>query len=432
MKKILLLALCCLCCTTLLQSCMGEEPLNMECDILDITIDDGGEGIFYNNADAHMSISAHTLTYTRDTLSFITRIDAQIQAYAVQLAVTEGATIFLHDAPYTPGATLDASRFEPFTNGTKVDFSQGIRVFRIVSEDKAWNRDYYVRIMPRKATGGDLFFDFNTYELDPANSQKFYIWPVTDENARNSLFQTSIYWCNGNPGFKLSKSSAKPDEYPSVPALGEGPDGSDCVLMTTRDTGSFGIMVGLRMAPGSMFNGSFDVANALKNALKATLFGAPFNHKPVRMSFDAKFVPGPNYQDKDGTKVEGLVDEPDAYICFFRNTDAQGNPVVIDGNDVLTNPNIIGMARLPHNYSEQINVHGNHDLPGNAPIHSLGAEWKHVVLDLQYTQDVDPTVLANMGYSMYIGFSSSWQGGFFEGALDSRYWIDNLRVECEE
>lgn len=422
MKHLLLSLLCGLGAMLLLHSCMGDEPLNMECDLLSITIDTEGQDVFYNTEDASMSIDGKTLTYTQDTLTFITRIDATIGAFPVSINYTDGATPYLYEG----------ESMKPFANGSRVDFSQGDRHFRIVSEDAAWHRDYFVRVVHRNITGGDMLFDFNTYELDPQNSKKFYIWPATDENAKNGLFQQSLYWCNGNPGYKLSKSTAPADDYPSTPAVGEGPDGSDCVKMETKDTGAFGKMVGLLMAPGSMFNGSFDVANALKNALKATLFGSPFNHKPTRLSFDAKYVPGTKYQDNKGKEVAGLIDEPDAYVVLFRNTDAAGNKVVIDGNDVLTNPNIVAMGRLPHNYSDGLNAHGSHDLPSGTPIHGLTAEWQHVTLDIHYTADIDPQVLANMGYSLYIGFSSSWQGGYFEGSIGSKFWIDNVRLECEE
>lgn len=406
----------------LLHSCMGDEPLNMECDLLSITIDTEGQNVFYNEGDASMSIDGKTLTYTQDTLTFITRIDATIGIFPVKISYTEGATPYLYEG----------TDKKPFSNGTKVDFSQGDRHFVIISEDGAWHRDYFVRVVHRNVTGGDMFFDFNTYELDPQNSKKFFIWPATDENAKNGLFQQNPYWCNGNPGYKLSKSTAPASEYPSTPAYDEGPDGSDCVKMETKDTGPFGKMVGLLMASGSMFNGSFDVANALKDALKATLFSSPFSHKPMSLSFDAKYEPGSAYQDSKGKPVTGFIDEPDAYMVMYRNTDAEGKKIVIDGNNVLTDPNIVAVTRLPHHRSETLNAHGSYDQPSNSPIHGVTSEWKHFQLNMEYLQEIDPEILANMGYSLAIGFSSSWQGAYFEGSIGSKFWIDNVRVECGE
>lgn len=427
MKNFIFAALCSFSAAVSLSSCIAEEPLNMECDITSIKVD--ASEIFYNAGDELLSIEHETMTYPQDTLVFITRIDANIGAYPVSLESTEGSTAYLCDVVSN---TYSDDQFKPFTNGDIVDFSQGDRVFRIVSQDKAWHRDYFVRVVRRKATGGDMLFDFNTYILDPQYAQKFYIWEATDENAFNGLFQASPYWCNGNPGYKLCKSSAKPEDYPSSPEYGGGPDGSDCVKMETKDTGSFGKMAGLLMASGSMFNGTFDVANALKNALKATKFSTPFTHKPVSMSFDAKFEAGDKYQDSKGKLVEGLVDEPDAYIVMYRNTDADGNKIIIDGNNVLNDPSIVGLARLPHNYSATLNVHGTHDLPGNNPIHGVTSEWQHFTLVMQYSEEIDPVLLENNGYNLCIGFSSSWQGAYFEGAVGTKFWIDNVRVECEE
>ena len=41
-------------------------------------------------------------------------------------------------------------------------------------------------------------------------------------------------------------------------------------------------MVNMRIAAGNLFIGTFDVANALKDAMAATRFGLPFNKKPLR------------------------------------------------------------------------------------------------------------------------------------------------------
>lgn len=409
--------------TMLLHSCISEEPLNMECDITSITLNiDDPTTVFYNAADASKSISELSLTYTQDTITFITRIDANIGSFPVTLNYTEGATPYL----YTSETTSDV-----FKNGSSVDFSDGTRHFRIVSQDEAWHRDYFVKIVHRNKTGGDMLFDFSEYLLDPQNSEKFYIWPATDENAVNGFMQGDIYWKNGNPGYKLSKSTAKPNEYPTVPAVGAGPDGSDCVKMETMDTGSFGKMVGLLMASGSMFTGSFDVANALKNALKATVFGRPFAHKPIRFSFDMKYEPAANFQNSKGEFLSNVVDEPDAYLCVYRINDINGKPTVINGANVVSSENIVGMARLPHNTIK--NADGSiSDLPSNTPIHGVEKTWTHVVLDVNYTEEIDLQLLANMGYGMYIGFASSWQGAYFEGAIGSKCWIDNVRVECAE
>lgn len=410
--------------TALVVSCESGEPLNMECDITSISLDMSNPlDVFYAADNARKSIDEQTLTYTEDTITFICRTDCEIGAVPVTLSVTDGAVAY-HYGEHGENA--------PFTNGTAVDFSnEQIQHFHIVSQDGAWFRDYFVRVVHRMVTGGDMTFTFEEYTLDPSNSYKFYIWPAVDENAVNGLFQGDPYWKNGNPGYKLSKSSAPADDYPTVPVPGGGPDGSDCIKMETKDTGGFGKMVGYLMAAGSLFNGSFDVANALKNARKATLFGSPFAHKPIRLNVDMRYEPAANYQDKNGVIHPELVDEPDAYIVVYKNTDENGKSVRLDGDDVLTNPYIVGIARMAHHV--ETDAQGvRHDIPGNNPIHGLTSEWKRFRYDVEYFEELDPERLANMGYSMVVGFCSSWQGGYFEGAIGSKLFIDNVFVECEE
>ena len=177
---------------------------------------------------------------------------------------------------------------------------------------------------------GDDFIikeDFESYYLD--SSGKYYVWDVPS-------FFTDGTWKSGNPGFKISKSSAQPMDYPSVPVAGGGPDGSDCVKLETCDTGPFGKMSNMRIASGSMFNGSFDVGKALKDPLGATLFGSPFAYKPIQMSVWLRYERGDVYQNKAGETIEDVWDEPDAYVVFYRNEDAEGNKVQLDGNDVLS------------------------------------------------------------------------------------------------
>jgi hypothetical protein len=62
-----------------------------------------------------------------------------------------------------------------------------------------------------------------------------------------------------------------------------GVNGGKCVKLTTKDTGSFGSMVKMYIAAGNLFVGSFEVGQALNNAMKATHFGFPFFYYPLKL-----------------------------------------------------------------------------------------------------------------------------------------------------
>lgn len=407
MKHNSLLSLAALAAAGGMTSCISEEPLNMECDIEQAQLlPSDVSSLFYHDFDAHVSVPS-----TSDSICFVAKPHASVGQIPLQLTLTPGARAYR------------AGESTPWQNGTALDFSHGQEQrFRVVSEDGEWERQYRIMVRNEKATTTQtLHFSFDDYALNSAG--KYYEWQAEGEAANIWL---DGKWKNGNPGYSIPRTSAQPMEYPSVPVPGGGPDGSDCVKLETCDTGSFGAMVNMRIASGSMFNGIFDLTYALKDALVATRFGSPFKHKPVRVSCWLKFEPGERFQDKRAQTVEGVVDEPDFYAGIYRNTDAEGNAYMLNGYDVITSPQIVGFARIPHHYTAD----GADQLSGE-PIHGITGEWQKVTLELQYNEELDPVLLENNGYSLYIGFSSSWQGAYFQGAVGSKLWIDELEVECE-
>ena len=391
--------------TLFLASCIQKELPNTECDIEAISLHvDRPLDFFYHDYD-----TMRTVLSTETNIIFNVRSYAEVHSIPTTIRITEGATAYL---------LAEYGTYVPFVNGSSLDYTDDrLQEFRIVSEDKAWSRDYIVYIAHDKPSEGNLNIGFERYYLDATG--KYYIWDAPD------IF-TDGQWKNGNPGFKISKSSAKPMDYPSTPVVGGGPDGSDCVKLETCDTGPFGRMVDMRLASGSMFNGIFDVSNALKDPLKATMFGSPFTHKPVQLRIWVRWEPGSTYQNRAGNPVEGIIDEPDVYVVLYRNEDEYGNKVQPDGNDMLTNPYIVGKGRLPHNFDAE-----GKDLPGDHPIHGLTNEWQEVIIPIEYTTELDAELLKNKGYSIIISIASSWQGGFFEGAIGSKLFIDNLQILCE-
>ena len=389
-KKLFLFFLACAAFT----SCIQEEPLNSECDIeaCRVVLDDP-MAVFYAEADAECSvISVDTMItfYTRETIN-----RDLLKSVAVQLQLTEGATV-------SP------------ENGSVQDFSgEGVR-YTVTSQDGQWKRRYLVRFLPKESLNPK--FDFESVELEPAK-QKYFQWFAFDNSgARQDL------WATGNSGFALSRSSAKPMEYPTVPwddVVGEaqGVSGSTkAVKLETCNTGSFGAMVNMRLAAGNLFLGTFDTANALVDAMAATRFGVPVNRFPVRFRGYYKFKPGEKFQNRQGKTVEGQVDAPDAYAVLYRNTDKNGNRITLQGDDVLTHANIVAMARVEnflHTGVEQ------------------GDPWKYFDLKLEYKEEKDYELLYNYGYNLTVVFSSSVKGAEFEGAIGSVLLVDEAEIVFE-
>lgn len=373
-------------CALLATSCIKDEPLNSECDIEVCKVHhEASDTIFYALSDTLQKVSS-----VDTVINFYTRSRINPQDLS-QVRVT---------FDLTPGATITPA------SGSVQDFSQGGVVYTVVSEDKLWSRTYKVRFLPRAVLNPD--FDFENVELEQPR-ERFYIWFAYDQNQKRQDL-----WATGNSGFALSRSSAKPHEYPSV-MLEQGVSGKG-VKLETCSTGAFGAMVNMRIAAGNLFLGSFDTQNALKDAMKATRFGVPVNRKPVRFTGYYKFQPGEKFQDRYGIEVPGRVDAPDAYAVLYKNTDESGQPVTLYGDDVLTNENIVAIARVP-----EFRITGVADT----------CDWEYFDLPLEYKQELDMVRLSNLGYNLAVVFTSSIEGATFCGAVGSTLLIDESAIIYE-
>ena len=365
-----------------LQSCFKDEPLNAECDIEQAYIHtDNPEEVFFNATDTIVNVP-----YDASQIVFNVRRHADVAALALHFRLTEGATIVPE-------------------NGSVQDFSAGPVTYTVTSEDGQWNRTYMVSVNKVSTiTETEIAIDFENYELEP-EKKKYYIW-------HNVLGDGSLGndWATGNPGFRISMSTAKPDQFPTTP-LAEGLDGA-ALKLETKDTGPFGKMAKILLAAGNMFLGTFDLTNAIMEPLAATRFGIPFDKKPIKLTGYYQYKPGDKYQNKEGKTVEGKTDIGNIYAVLYRNHDSEGNAIVLHGDDVKTNSNIVALADLE--------------------ITTTTTEWTPFEFEFNYLSDIDMDLLENRGYNITVVFSSSKDGAFFEGAIGSCLKVDKVRLICEE
>lgn len=364
-----------------LTSCFKDEPLNAECDIEQAYVHtDNPSEIFFAASDTLVNVpSDHT------NIIFNVKAGADLTQMAPIFKLTEGATI------------------EP-ANGSAHDFSNGKSVtYKVTSQDGQWNRTYMVSFKVQNSIGK---YDFENFRLTKESAGgEYYEW--SDLNTEGEWMGN---WATGNPGFNISMSSAGAYDYPTAP-YADGYYGS-AVKLETRSTGPLGEIVNKRIAAGNLFIGNFDVGKALSSTLKATNFGLPFDRKPLRFTGYYKYAPGSKLMDKDGNEITGKTDQGDIYAVFYRNHDSNGKPVMLYGDDVLTNSNIVAIARLPE-------VKGTDG-------------WTQFNVDFEYTDEVDPAELANRGYNLAVVFSSSIDGASFCGAIGSTLIVDEVEVVCEE
>lgn len=379
MKFINILLAITLCCS--LASCFKDEPLNAECDIEQAYVHtDNPSETFFSASDTLLSVPSELTSIT-----FNVKVGADLSSMAPMFKLTEGATI------------------EP-ASGSAHDFSDGKSVtYKVTSQDGQWSRTYVVAFRAQSSVGKHDFENFRV--VSGSAGGEYYEWSDLDNDG-----EWMGNWATGNPGFNISMSSAGAYEYPTAP-YSDGYYGS-AVKLETRSTGPLGAMVNMRIAAGNLFIGYFDVSKALTNTLKATNFGLPFDRKPLRFTGYYQYTPGDELQDKYGNVISGMTDQGDIYAVFYRNHDSDGNSVMLYGDDVLTNSNIVAIARL----GEVKATDG----------------WTSFDVNFEYTDEIDPAELANRGYNLTVVFSSSIDGAAFCGAIGSTLIVDEVEIVCEE
>ena len=373
-----------LCCMMLLinTSCFGDEPKGCEADIETVTLHvDCPDQFFFQATD-----SLKVVLSTDSVITFAVHNNTDVSALSPLLTLSPGATV------------------EP-ASGSTHDFTSGPVLYTVTSQDGKWQRHYRVYVVPTSFTVADtLYYDFEHYELETGTGRQcFYTW-------HNLLPDGTLGtdWSTANDGFRISMSSAKPEDYPTTPLV-NGYDGAAVCLMT-KDTGPFGRMANKRLAAGNMFLGTFDIRIAMSDHLHATRFGIPFTARPDRFMGYYTFEPGETVQDFYGNPIDGRIDSAAVYAVFYRNHDASGNEVVLYGDNVLSSDLIVAVANMGYVRPT--------------------SQWTPWDVKFEYREPIDDTLLANRGYNLAIVFSSSDGGGQFIGAIGSRLCIDKVRLIC--
>lgn len=417
MKKLFVLASVLI----LTASCIKDELPSAEADIRKAAVHlPIPQDYFINLADTTASILP---SFSSSTIQFVgVKTKARLNGITPTFTISKGAVLFpLQGTPrdFSNGQLQDyyviaedtKARY-PFPDN--MDDAGAVLSFTKKLDDAILRgehiRRYSVQFTSSCVEMDDVIeYNFDNYYLEKEHA-KFYEWSDLYHGSERAVPN----WATANMGFSTAKGSAKPMEYPTVPVSNGGVDGGKYVLLQTCDTGSFGQMFGLPMAAGNLFLGSFDFSVALTNTLRATRFGenSILGRKPLKLTGYYKYEPGSEFHNPDGSIAPGKEDTPAIYCVVYRNKDAKGNPVVLYGDDVQTNPNVVGRAELT---SWKKNT----------------AEWVEFEINFNWLDIIDPAVLSSYGYNFTIVCSSSKDGDTYSGAKGSKLSVDNFKLYME-
>ena len=97
----------------------------------------------------------------------------------------------------------------------------------------------------------------------------------------------------------------------------------------------------------------------------------------------------------------------------YRNADAEGKAVTLDGSNILSSPLVVAVAVL-----DDFTVTGVAE----------NATWVHFDLPFSQQAPIDNRLLDRHGYSLALVFTSSRGGAEFAGAIGSTLLVDDCRL----
>ena len=358
----------------MMASCIKDEPLNAECDIVAVNL----PGDILNRAPI----------IENDKVTLIVKNDVSL------------LSTLAPEFELTPGATIEPA------SGTPRNFLFP-QTYTVTSQDGEWSKQYTVEVQKNNTINLDYNFE-NVRLVKGAMMTEYDEFYEMGVNGKETLV-----WASANSAFALSFQASTPSTFPTYQADG-GVQGK-CATLVTRSTGPWGARMKKPIAAGNLFMGTFDGTNAVTRPLEATHFGTPFFNIPASFSGYYKYTPGETYceTDADGNfvPVPGKTDMFNLYLVMFETTaDMQW----LNGHNVLSkdNPNIIGTADIPDRHASD--------------------DWVEfaVPFTLRPGKSIDPEKLRNGIYSISVVMSASQDGDFFCGAVGSTLCVDELLITC--
>ncbi|MBO5922478.1 MAG: PCMD domain-containing protein [Bacteroidaceae bacterium] len=363
-------------------SCIQDEAPNAECDIVSV---DTTQTWFRENR----GILTNEFKINNNDVIFILKNDADFNSIEItHESIIEAFTL-------TKGARIEKNNQEISKNGISLFFTT-------YSEDGKWSKKYEVKFIKIPLLDINHVFHFENFE-----TETFDKWFEINSGIRNYI------WSSGNQGFKLTGQGGTSANYPTA-SYSNGFKGH-CVKLTTCDTGDFGFKAKMPIAAGSIYIGDFSSASAMLAPLKATKFGKqiiPENAKPLTLTGYYKYTPGEIVTDKYKNPIEGRRDACSIYSVVFEIDPDKFVP--LDGSNITSSDRIVLIAEMKN--------------PGEP------TEWTEfsIPFEPRSGKEFDYKKLANNEYAITVVASSSKDGAFFEGAIGSTLYVDELKIEWEE
>ena len=374
-------------------SCTQDEALNVEAAI------DGCSGSNIQLANIN--------TYSK-TVSIYVSKSTDLSALEIKFELPDGASI----NPVNALANDDAPKYDFSTSKVPITSEQTLeqyqRMFKVTSESGTTEAVYTITVIK-----SELPTEYHFENIEDGNNNYHIFYEFNQQKAE------MLQWASGNPGFQLTGMGKNTMDYPTLQTQGYIGKG---VKLETKGTGSLGLTVGMPIAAGNLFIGSFEVGNALKDAKAATKFGFPFFKHPTKLEGYYKFKPGTEYIsgiDKSQSPPKIVIDpsmegkdKGDIYAILYRADNVND---FLDGNlNFDSEEKIVYIARISDTEMKETDT------------------WTHFSIPFEHRKEIEQSALDEGKYKLAVVFSSSIEGANFKGSIGSTLWIDEVTIHCEE
>ncbi|GHT88244.1 hypothetical protein FACS189474_3130 [Bacteroidia bacterium] len=323
-KNILFLA----CTLALFASCIKEESLNPEADILAFSFTEG-------------SLRAKKAEIGNDYIVVYPKKNVNLRDSAItQIELSEGAVYQKIENP----SLNDTLFFIEVTSQSK----EYVKRYSVVES-------YFPSV-----------FDFENW-VKPATGFLY-------ENPKEG----SLQWFSSNNGAAIAwnRPSKPADEY-LIRKINRTVSGNTAVeLRTMEGPGNIMGLLNIPCLSGSLYLGGFDALTGLSNPLHSTRFGVPFNDgKPVQLTGYYIYKDGAgDYIEPDGI-LSAKKDTCSIYAVLFK-TDA--NVQFLYGDNIATSPNVIARAEINPAIIRQVNDFTYFEIDFDYDSYNFPFSWKEL------------------------------------------------------
>lgn len=298
-------------------SCIQDEPLNPEADILTFSLP--------------AAVSLAEASFNQGDISVTVRKGADVSSVAPLIKITAGAVI-------EPAADVPQ------------DFNRPV-IYTVTAADGVHRRVYTVHTLSHSL----YYYDFERWET--LNPPFRYETPV--EFGADG--QRAVYWDSSNKGIALYQQFTDAALFPIHKTDKSAAGACGAEMITGKGPGKI-FSRNIPVAAGSLFAGVMNPENALKDPLLATRFGQPCLEKPLRFRGYYNYKPGTGeYITPDGI-APNRRDSCTINAVLFR---VDAGVQLLDGTNILTHPNIIALALLPE--KDRAGTAGDEYVPFDIP-----------------------------------------------------------------